>query len=90
MPDSGRDHCVSGQVFTFDHEDAAGELLPEEGRQGSKRAVARPVQNWLVAVTWRSARDRRSENGGFERQRSGAGAQMIAGSARSMGLEVVG
>ncbi len=48
-PDPGRDHLLLGQVVHLRHEDAAGELLPEEGRQaevglegaGQGRAPAR-------------------------------------------------
>jgi ribosomal protein L11 len=37
-PDPGRHHHIPGQVVHLRDEDAAGDLLPEEGRQASSRA----------------------------------------------------
>ena len=89
--DPGGDHRVSGPLLHLRHEDPAGDLLPQEGGRHRRRARKTPGKGFVGKVTMDQIREiAEEEDERPQRQRHrGAHAQMIAGSARSMGLEVV-
>ena len=87
--DPGRDHGVRGSLVHVHHEDAARRRPDHAGtepRQGLGRAArrTRSASSPRPQIT----RDRREEAPRSQRQRRRAATKIIAGTARSMGVEV--
>ena len=88
-PDPGRDHLLPGQVVHLPDEDAAGRLLPEEGGeppegQPDARPRHRPARSRSAQVREIAEKKMKDLNANTV---EGA-MKMVAGSARSMGIEV--
>ena len=91
IADSGRHHLLPGQVLHLRDEDAAGELLPEEGGGPDvgfegRRARSRPARSTRDKVRDIAEQKMKDLNANDVE----AAMRMVEGSARSMGLEVVG
>jgi large subunit ribosomal protein L11 len=97
-PVPGGDHLLPGQVLQHGDEDAAGVVVPQEGRGteaggqaqprqgiGRSRAAMSPARHGQA-----DPRDRRGEDEGSERDRCRGAMQIILGSAKSCGIEVKG
>ena len=87
--DPGRDHRLCGSHVHLHHEDAAGQLLPEEGgqaRQGWQDAGRETAGSVTMAQVREIAEQKMVD---LNANDIDAAAEMIKGSARSMGLEVV-
>ena len=89
-PDPGGDHLLPGQVLHLRDEDAAGELLPEEG--GEPASPARRLRAAASAGSVTRAQVREIAEKKLKDLNAvdvEAAMRMVEGSARSMGLEVV-
>ncbi len=90
IADSGRHHRLPDQSFTFVTKTPPASYFLKKAAKHQQAARRRPAATSRHGDHGAGARDRRSEDEGPERQRHrGGAAKIIAGSARSMGLEVV-
>ena len=91
-PDPGDHHRVSGPLLHLRDEAAAGLLLPQEGRRslqsGSKTPGRGAKVGEVTAEQIREIAEKKMADLNCDSIESAA--RMIEGSARSMGLEVVG
>ena len=87
---AGGDHRLSGQVLHLRDEGAAGLLLPQEGGQDHRRLEGAGQGASVGKVTMAQCREIAEKKiKGMNARDIDAAAREIAGSARSMGLEVV-
>ena len=89
QPCASCNHCVSGQIFFFCDEDSACQLLSEKSSWSSS-ASGEPGRTVAGKVTMAQIREIADAKMGDMNSVNVEGAmQMVIGSARSMGLEVV-
>ena len=90
LADPRRHHLLPGQVLHLPDEDAAGQLLPQEGGERCKKGSATAGRGIVGSVTREQVREIATQKMADLNAVDIEGAmKMVEGSARSMGLQVV-